>query len=97
MDPDGPAVIPTEYVTRQSSRIIANGHNDYRADSITASDDAFPYPFPDRDNPMLEYLVRKARELEQEEGQPPYLWLAIHTWYEGALHALASTPNPPAE
>ncbi|WP_330256284.1 hypothetical protein OG874_18010 [Nocardia sp. NBC_00565] len=100
MDPEGPAVIPTEYVTRQSTRIIANGHRDYRAASIAEPDDAFAYPFPDRGNPMLEYLVRKAKELEDEEGQPPYIWLAVHAWYEGALQTLASTPptpNTPAE
>ncbi|MGF6884809.1 hypothetical protein ABIA39_007010 [Nocardia sp. GAS34] len=44
MQPDGPATIPTDYVTRQSTRIIANGYRDYRADSIAASDHAFPYP-----------------------------------------------------
>jgi hypothetical protein len=93
MQPDGPATIPTDYVTRQSTRIIANGHHDYRADSITEPDGTFPYPFPDRDNPMLEYLVRKARELQDEEGQPPYIWLAVHAWYEGALSTLANPPK----
>ncbi|MFD4407916.1 hypothetical protein ACFWPH_34705, partial [Nocardia sp. NPDC058499] len=68
-DPEAPATIPTEYVTRQSTRIIANGHHDYRADSINQIGD-FPYPFPDRDNAMLEYLIRKAQELEDQEGHP---------------------------
>jgi hypothetical protein len=92
----GPATIPTEYVTRQSTRIIANGHRDYRADSITQTAE-FPYPFTDPDNTMLEYLIRKARELEEEEGQPSYLWLAVHAWYEGALQTMASTPGTATE
>jgi len=97
MDPDGPATIPTDYVTRQSTRIIANGHRDYRADSITETTANFPYPFPAPDNAMLQYLIRRARELEEEEGQPPFLWLAVHAWYEGALQTMASTPDTPAE
>ncbi|WP_040693809.1 hypothetical protein [Nocardia vinacea] len=99
MDLKGPAVIPTEYVTRQSTRIIANGHPDHRAASITKAGEAFPYPYPDADNPMLEYLIRKAKELEDDEGEAPYLWLAVHAWYEGALQTLACThpPNHPAD
>ena len=96
MDPEAPATIPIEYVTRQSTRIIANGHHDYRADSVNQIGD-FPYPFPDRDNAMLEYLVRKAQELEDQEGHPPYIWLAVHAWYEGALQTLASVPDSKAE
>ncbi|WP_062995163.1 hypothetical protein [Nocardia mikamii] len=93
MQPDGPPAIPTNYVTRQSTRIIANGYQDYRADSISEPDGTFPYPFPERDNPMLEYLVRKAKELEDEEGHPPYIWLAVHAWFEGALNTLAFPPE----
>lgn len=93
MEPDGPATIPTDYVTRQSTRIIANGHRDYRTDVITTPSQAFPYPFPDPNNPMLEYLVRKAKELEKEDGQTPYVWLAVHAWYEGALSAFAAPPE----
>lgn len=97
MDRDGPATIPTDYVTRQSTRIIANGYRDYRADSITDTDQDFPYPFPEADNPMLEYLIRKAREIGEQEGQPPYLWLAVHAWHEGALQTMASTPSTATE
>lgn len=93
MQPDGPPTIPTDYVTRQSTRIIANGHRDYRADSITGASGTFPFPFPERGNPMLEYLVRKAKELEEAEGEPPYVWLAVHAWYEGALSTLADPPK----
>lgn len=74
---------------------IANGHSDYRADSINTPDSTFPYPFPHRDNRMLQYLIHKAQEMEIEEGQPPYLWLAVHAWHEGALQTLANLPDLP--
>ncbi|MFI5777527.1 hypothetical protein [Nocardia sp. NPDC051570] len=87
-------MIPTEYVTRRSTRIITNGHKDFRADSITEASE-FPYPFPNRDNPMLEYLIQKARELEEEDGEPPYIWLAVHAWYEGACKPWRPHRTPP--
>lgn len=47
---------------------------------------------------MLEYLIHKAHELEAKEGQPQYVWLAVHAWYEGALQAMAdTTPNTATE
>ncbi len=30
---------------------------------------------------------------EMKEGQPPYIWLAVHAWYEGALSTLAAPPE----
>ena len=95
MEPNQPAQIPTEYTTRQSTQIIANGHSDYRADSINTPESTFPYPFPHRDNQMLQYLIHRAQEMEAEEGQSPYLWLAVHAWYEGALQTLADLPDLP--
>ncbi|WP_109526423.1 hypothetical protein [Nocardia aurea] len=78
-------------------RIIANGHRDDQADSITETTANFPYPVPSPDNTMLQYLIQRAREQEDEEGQPPYLWLAVHAWYEGTLQTMATTPDTPAE
>ncbi|WP_063059161.1 hypothetical protein [Nocardia sienata] len=95
MEPDQPAQIPTEYITRQSTQIIANGHFVYRADSINTPDSTFSYPLLHRDNRMLQYLIHEAQEMETEEGQPPYLWLAVHAWYEGALQTLADLPDLP--
>lgn len=45
---------------------------------------------------MLEYLIRKAHELEKGRATP-YLWLAVHAWHEGALQAMASTPGTAIE
>jgi hypothetical protein len=42
---------------------------------------------------MLRYLVDKAMELEEAEGHPPYIWVAVHAWYEGALNTLANPPE----
>lgn len=40
---------------------------------------------------MLQYLIHKAQEMEPVEGRPPYLWLAVHAWYEGALQTAGPT------
>ena len=47
-------------------------------------------PWPDRENPMLAYLIEAALEPLGGEAtdavQSVVVWLAVHAWYEGALH-----------
>lgn len=43
-------------------------------------------PWPDRDNPMLGYLINRAREYLDVSGiDETLVWLAVHAWFEGAL------------
>lgn len=43
-------------------------------------------PWPERDNPMLGYLLSRAGELSASDGFPAaMLWLAVHAWFEGAI------------
>ena len=47
-------------------------------------------PWPEADNPMLEYLVKRSAEiLENESPREAMIWLAVHAWFEGALEARA--------
>jgi hypothetical protein len=48
-------------------------------------------PWPAHDNPMLKYLLARASEM-LEEGltiQRVLVWLAAHSWLEGALDRTA--------
>jgi hypothetical protein len=43
-------------------------------------------PWPDRDNPMLGYLINRASEYLEVSGiDETLVWLAVHAWFEGAL------------
>lgn len=47
-------------------------------------------PWPETDNPMLEYLIKRSAEiLEDESPREALIWLAVHSWFEGALEARA--------
>ena len=47
-------------------------------------------PWPDRDNPMLRYLLWKAQDVADEEGlKSAFIWLATHAWFEGGWDAKA--------
>jgi hypothetical protein len=47
-------------------------------------------PWPERDNPMLGYLIARAMEILEEEGpQSALTWLAVHAWFESALDTRA--------
>ncbi|MDP1793973.1 MAG: hypothetical protein Q8K63_07520 [Acidimicrobiales bacterium] len=55
------------------------------------------FPWPDTDNPMLEYLVHRSEEMAESDGRPAaVIWLAVHAWFEGALAAL-DFDAPPAQ
>ena len=48
------------------------------------------FPWPDTNNPMLEYLVHRSEEMAESDGRPAaVVWLAVHAWFEGALDALS--------
>ena len=48
------------------------------------------FPWPNANNPMLEYLVHRSEEMAESDGRPAsVVWLAVHAWFEGALRALA--------
>jgi hypothetical protein len=39
-----------------------------------------------RFNPMLGYLVERAREVATNDGETAvYVWLGVHAWFEGGL------------
>lgn len=51
-------------------------------------------PHPDRDSPMLKYLIQRAAEIAEytwptdPEGvaaAEAFVWLAVHAWFEGGL------------
>ena len=58
--------------------------------SALRENDMPDFPWPNRDNPMLAYLVRRSEEMAESDGRPAAdVWLAVHAWFEGALAALA--------
>ena len=58
--------------------------------SALRENDMPDFPWPNRDNPMLAYLVRRSEEMAESDGRPAaVVWLAVHAWFEGALAALA--------
>jgi len=44
-------------------------------------------PWPERDNPMFGYIVQRAMEIYEEEGDlfSAIGWAAAHAWFEGSL------------
>jgi hypothetical protein len=49
-------------------------------------------PWPPRDNPMLGYLIDRAREVLHDEGEDAALvWLAVHSWFEGTIEERFAT------
>ena len=49
------------------------------------------FPWPDANNPMLEYLAHRSEEMAKSDGRPAaVIWLAVHAWFEGALAALVN-------
>lgn len=43
-------------------------------------------PWPARGNPMLGYLVERAREIVDVDGVDAALvWLGVHAWFEGGV------------
>jgi hypothetical protein len=47
-------------------------------------------PWPESDNPMLEYLMRRALEIADTDSvREAIVWLAVHAWFEGALETRA--------
>lgn len=43
-------------------------------------------PYPAQDNPMFKYLVRRALEIDHDQGvAPAIVWVAAHAWFEGGL------------
>jgi hypothetical protein len=44
------------------------------------------HPWPSDDNPMIVYLLRRAEAIARIDGVGAALtWLAVHSWFEGAL------------
>ena len=44
------------------------------------------HPWPAEENPMLAYLLDRAREMHSTAGvEATFIWLAVHAWFEGAL------------
>ena len=49
-------------------------------------------PWPEADDPMLAYLVGRAKELVDAEGVDAALvWLAAHAWFEASIDERART------
>jgi hypothetical protein len=47
-------------------------------------------PWPETDNPMLEYLMRRSAEISDTDSvREAIVWLTVHAWFEGALEARA--------
>ena len=52
------------------------------------------FPWPDANNPMLEYLVHRSEEMAECDGRPAaVVWLAVHAWFEGAVAALSTVAS----
>ena len=60
-------------------------------------------PWPDADNPILGYLIDRAKEIHDDGGLEAALtWLAVHAWFESAIDTppassatLGREPGPP--
>ena len=76
-------------IERFSDRLATYLENQSAVESLRDSD--MPqFPWPDANNPMLEYLVHRSEEMAESDGRPAsVVWLAVHAWFEGALRALA--------
>ncbi len=77
-------------IERFSDRLAVYLEGQSAVESLRDTD--MPYfPWPDTDNPMLEYLVHRSEEIAESDGRPTaVIWLAAHAWFEGAVAALAS-------
>lgn len=77
-----PAGLP-EWV---ASYLAAQQAADPRTAAIRFSAEPGSAPYPDPDNPMLAFLVARARSIAATDGADSALvWLAAHAWYEGHL------------
>jgi hypothetical protein len=48
-------------------------------------------PWPEADNPMLGYLIVRAREIHEEQGlETALMWIAVHACFESALDTRAT-------
>ena len=76
-------------IERFSDRLAVYLENQRSVESLRDSD--MPqFPWPDADNPMLEYLVHRSEEMADSDGRPAaVIWLAAHAWFEGAIAALS--------
>jgi hypothetical protein len=74
---------------RFSERLAAYLGNQCAVESLR--DSQMPlFPWPDANNPMLEYLVHRSDEMAESDGrEAAVVWLAVHAWFEGAAAALA--------
>ena len=50
------------------------------------------HPWPEKGNPMLEYLFEFGRREGIAKG--PLVWLVVHAWFEGGLAAMAHLKDP---
>lgn len=77
-------------IDRFSDRLAVYLESQTAVESLRDSD--MPqFPWPDAFNPMLEYRVHRSEEMAESDGRPAaVIWLAVHSWFEGALAALAS-------
>ena len=77
-------------IERFSDRLVVYLESQSEVESLRDTD--MPqFPWPDTDNPMLEYLVHRSEEIAESDGRPTaVIWLAAHAWFEGAVAALAS-------
>ena len=49
-------------------------------------------PWPAKGNPMLGYIIDRAREIVDDAGvDAALLWLGVHAWFEGAVADRAHT------
>jgi hypothetical protein len=49
-------------------------------------------PWPAKGNPMLGYIIDRAREIVADTGvDAALLWLGVHAWFEGAVADRAHT------
>jgi hypothetical protein len=78
---------------RFGDRLAAYLENQNSVESLRDSD--MPqFPWPDADNPMLEYLVHRSEEMAESDGRPAaVIWLAAHAWFEGAIAALSTVAS----
>lgn len=82
-DLDGPGPASEQWASRLEAYLDAQ----VGVEHLRAREMPDP-PWPDEDNLMLSYLLRRAKEIYDEEGETAAItWVAVHAWYEGALAA----------
>lgn len=80
----------TDSLRRYSQQLVA--YLEAQGDTVAAlRNRSQPHPpWPEVDNPMLGYLISRAIEAEASDGaRTAIAWLAVHAWFEGALHERA--------